>query len=237
MEINLKVKNNIAVLIIKGKVDINAAQLVETVGQCLREGYSDIICDFEEVDFIDYMGISAIALAYKEVMNKNGRMKFAALSSHLQNMFLVVGLDKVIEFYATPELAINSFKEDRIIESIKRMQLRRRFKRIPVDIKLELKPVGEKQAASHKADMLNLSGVGAYIYGCAKFKLGDDVTLRFNFGPQNEEFILEAKVIWLSDKQIQPQAHPGMGLIFHNICSATQDKIVRYVERNLAHTV
>jgi len=35
-------------------------------------------------------------------------------------------------------MAINSFKEDKVIENIKKMQLRRRFKRLPIDIKIEL---------------------------------------------------------------------------------------------------
>lgn len=54
---------------LSGKIDVDSANLVEAIGQCLRDGYVDIVCNLEEIDFIDYMGISVIGGAYKEVVN------------------------------------------------------------------------------------------------------------------------------------------------------------------------
>lgn len=234
MEIKARVSQNIIVLDLLGHVDANAANLIEVVGQCLRDGYVDVLCNFEEVDLIDYLGISAIVLAYKEVINSHGRMKFVNVPPHLKNLFSITGLDRVVEIYLTEEVALNSFKEDKIIENIQKLQLRRRFKRLPIDIKVELKQKYEKSPACYKVDTLNLSAIGAYLYGCGKFKLGDEVVLKFKLPPKNEELELEAKVVWLPDKQIQPHLHPGMGVEFSHISSSVQEKLLGFIERNLS---
>lgn len=234
MEIKARTKGSIILLDLSGRIDVDSANLVEAVGQCLRDGYTDILCNFEEVDFIDYLGVSAIALAYREVLNHNGRMKFAEVPAHLKNIFSVTGLDRVVEIYATADLAINAFKEDKVIENIKKLQLRRRFKRLPIDIKVELKDKYAKAPVCFKVDILNLSAIGAYIYGCDKFKLGDEVVLKFKLPPQTEELEFQAKVVWLPDSQIQQHLRPGMGVEFYNLSSSLQEKLLEFIERNLS---
>jgi anti-anti-sigma factor len=213
---------------------VDSANLIEVVGQCIHEGYTDVLCNFEDVDFIDYMGISVIVIAYKEVINNNGRMKFVNIPVHLKGVLSVSGLDRIIDMYATEDSAISSFKEDKVIEKIKKLQLRRRFKRLPIDIKAELKDKFGKNASWLKVDILNLSAIGAYIFGCEKFKLGDAVILRLKLSSHLEATELEAKVVWLPDRQIQPQLHPGMGIEFCSISSLAQKKLLEFIERNLS---
>lgn len=234
MEIRARQEGSIIILDLYGRIDVDAANFVEVVGQCIRDGYSDILCNFEAVDFIDYMGISVIVIAYKEVTNNNGRMKFTNIPAHLKGLFSIAGLDRVIDIYATEDIAINSFKEDKIIENIKKMQLRRRFKRLPIDIKIKLKEKYDKSAACIEGDLLNLSAIGAYIYGCGQFKLGDEIILKLKLPPKLQDLELEAKVVWLSDKQIQPHFHPGMGVEFDNIQPSVQQKLLEFIERNLS---
>jgi anti-anti-sigma factor len=234
LEIRPRQKEGVIILDLSGRVDVDSAHLVEIVSQCVRDGYLDLLLNFEEVDFIDYLGVSAIVLAYKEVTNNSGRMKFASIPTHLKGVFSVSGLDRVIEIYITEDLAVNSFKEDKVIENIKRMQLRRRFKRLPIDIKVELKAKYERPPTSHKLDIINLSAIGAYIFGCDKFKLGDEVIIKMKLPPKDEEMELEAKVVWLPDKQVQPHAYPGMGVEFVNIPSGIQQKIIDFIDRNFS---
>lgn len=234
MEIKVRRQDNVIILDLSGRIDVNSANLIEVIGQCIREGYNDIVCNFEEVDFVDYMGISVVVIAYKEIVNNSGRMKFVNIPLHIRELFAVSGIDKVIEIYATEDLVINSFKEDKVIEHIKKMQLRRRFKRLPIEIKIELKVKSQGSPVCLKADILNLSGIGAYIYGCDKFKLGDELILKLKLTPQLEEIELPAKVVWLSDKQIQFNLHPGMGVEFYNIPGPIQEKLLEFIERNLS---
>ncbi|MDD2679407.1 MAG: anti-sigma factor antagonist [Candidatus Omnitrophica bacterium] len=234
MEIKARQSNGVIILDLSGRIDVDSANLVEVVGQCIRDGYNDILCNFEEVDFIDYMGTSVIVIAYKEVMNSSGRMKFCNVPAHIKNIFYIAGLDRVIEMYVDEERALNSFKEDKIIEDIQKMQLRRRFKRLPIDIKVELKAKDAKNPAALKLDLLNLSAIGAFIFGCDQFKLGDEVILKMKLPPKHEVLELEAKVVWIPDKQVQPHSYPGMGIEFVNIPPAVQQKLIAFIERNIS---
>jgi len=234
MDISVRQKDSIIILDLSGRIDIDSANLVESVGQCVRDGHSDILLNFEEVDFIDYMGVSALVIAYKEVLNSSGRMKFVNVPAHLKGVFSISGLDRIMEMYASEDQAISTFKEDKIIENIKKMQLRRRFRRLPIDIKIELKSKDLRKPVCYKVDILNLSGVGAYIFGCDKFRLGEEVILKMKLPPKNEELELEAKVVWLPDKQIQPHFHPGIGVEFYNFSSSAQHRLVEFIERNLS---
>ncbi|MFA4853934.1 MAG: PilZ domain-containing protein [Candidatus Omnitrophota bacterium] len=236
LEIRIRQKYNVVILDLSGRIDVDSANLVEVVGQCLRDGYVDILCNLEDVEGIDYMGISVVAIAYKEVANNEGRMKFANCPSHLRGVFAVSGMDRTIELYATDDLALNSFKEDKAIENIKKMQLRRRFKRLPIDLKIELKSKLENSPHCLKLDILNLSAVGAFIFGCDKFKLGDEVILKMKLAPRHEEFDLEAKVVWVPNKEVQPHEYPGIGVEFRNISAGDQQKLIAFIERNLSFT-
>ena len=219
---------------LSGCIDVNSANLVEVVGQCLRDGYTDILCNLEEVESIDYMGISVVVIAYKEVTNNQGRMKLLNIPVHLRGVFGVSGMDRVIEVYAVEETALNSFKEDKAIENIKKMQLRRRFKRLPIDLKIELKSKALSASNCLKVDMLNLSAVGAFIFGCDKFRLGDEVVLKMKLAPKKEEFTLEASVVWIPDKEVQPHEHPGIGVEFRNVPAEVQQELIDFIERNLS---
>jgi len=235
LEIHLRQKKNVIVLDLCGKIDVDSANLVEIIGQVLRDGYSDMLCNFEEIQIIDYMGMSVIAIAYKEVINNQGRLKFVNIPAHLLGVLAISGMDKVIDIYATEELALNAFNEDKAIENIKKMQLRRRFKRLPVDLKIELKSGLGHEPVCLKLDILNLSAVGAFIFGCDKFKLGDEVLLKMKLPPSSEEMELEAKVVWIPDKAVQPHDYPGIGVEFRNLSTAEQQKIAEFIERNLSH--
>lgn len=234
LEITLRQKHNIVILDLSGRIDVDAANLVEVAGQCLRDGYTDILCNLEDVEAIDYMGISVVVIAYKEVVNKQGRMKFVNCPAHLKGVFAVSGMDRVVEVYASEDLALNSFKEDKIIENIKKMQLRRRFKRLPIDLKIELKPKIGSTPHCFELDILNLSAVGAFIFGSDKFKLGDEVVLKMKLAPKQDELELQAKVVWIPDKQVQPHEYPGLGVEFCNISAGDQQKLIEFIERNLS---
>ena len=180
------------------------------------------------------MGISVVVIAYKEVTNHNGRMKFVNIPVHLKDVFTVSGMDRVMDIYASEDVALDSFKEDKVIENIKKMQLRRRFKRLPIDLKIELRPKQDTSLECLKVEILNLSAVGAFIFGCSKFKLQDEVTLKMKLAPKPEVLELEAQVVWVPDKGIQPHEYPGIGVEFSNISAGNQQKLIEFIERNIS---
>jgi stage II sporulation protein AA (anti-sigma F factor antagonist) len=234
LEIKLRQSANCIILDLCGRIDVDSANLVEVVGQCVRDGYLDILCNLEDVQAIDYMGVSVVVIAYKEVTNHNGRMKFVNIPVHLRDIFTVSGVDRVMEIYASLDAALNSFQEDKAIENIKKMQLRRRFKRLPIDLKIELKSKQDSSAECLKVEVVNLSAVGAFIFGCSKFKLQDEVILKMKLAPNPEVLELEARVVWVPDKAIQPHEYPGIGVEFSHLSAANQCTIIEFIDRNIS---
>jgi anti-anti-sigma factor len=233
LEVNFKKVKQIGVLDLSGSVDINSSNLVEKVGWALENGYLDLVCDFQEVNLVDYAGMSALALAYKNVVNHGGRMKFAGVALHIRNIFNLVCLDKVFEFYDDLDTALTSFEEDKIISLIQKKKLRRRFKRLPLDIVIEFK--AKKENKFHQGKVLNISGVGILVFAEKEiYKLGEILDIKLTLKPAPGPLELDAVVVWLVEKNIQPQIYPAMGLEFYHLDTLTQEKIVGFVERNLS---
>ncbi|MCM8763101.1 MAG: anti-sigma factor antagonist [Candidatus Omnitrophica bacterium] len=236
MEISVRRRQGVTILDIAGRIDVDSAIFIETIGYLLRNGELDILCNMEEVEFIDYTGISVIAVAYKEVINNNGRLKFINIPAHLKGIFAISGLERTFEIYASEEVGLNSFKEDRIIEKIKQKPLRRRFKRLPIKIKVEYRSFSAKETEWMTGEILDLSAVGAYIMGYNKFSLNESLLIRMYLSPKPGMIETEARVVWLSDRRVQPQYHPGMGVEFCNLPSVVQRKILDFIDRNITFT-
>lgn len=234
MEIKVRQKDGVIILDISGAIDVNGADLVEMVSRCLHDGYHDILLNCDDVTALDYMGVSVVVIAYKQVVNHHGRMKLSGVRSPLLKVLHISGIDKTIELYPSEQLALESFKSDQALEEIQKLPLRRRFKRLPIGVKGCLCPGRGAAEGPEEVTVMNLSAVGAYVYGSSRYKLGDEVLLRMNLSQQKEALELEAKVVWLPDEQIQHRISPGMGIEFHTIDAGVQQKLLQFIERNLS---
>lgn len=232
LEIALKRIDSIAVLDLLGNIDIDASNFIEKVAWCLENGYKDILCNFENINLVDYVGLSLLAVTYKNVVNHKGRMRFVNVPLHIRKTFSLVCLDRVFEIYEDWESAIKSFEEDRIISEIQRKQLRRRFKRLPLDIDIQFKSKLREEEFS-EGKVLNISAVGLLVFADKTYPLGEILNIKLSLLPKPGHIELDAKVVWLVERELQPQIYPGMGLEFYQIDSETQKKIVEFVERNL----
>jgi anti-anti-sigma factor len=231
LEIFMRRVTTVAVLDLSGDINIDSSNLVEKVGWCIESKYKAILCNFDSVKDVDFTGLSALGIAYKNCVNHGVRMKLINVPLHIKKKFELVCLDRVFEFFTDEDAAVKSFEEDQAISEIQKKQLRRRFKRLPLDIGVELK--ARDEGVYHKATVLNLSAVGMLIFIEKAYPLGTILELKVSLRPVAESLLLEAKVAWLVDKKIQPQIYPGMGLEFYHLDQLTQEQIAAFVERNL----
>jgi len=232
LEISLRRVHLVGVLDLSGNIDIDASNFIEKVGWRLDNGYKDILCNFENVNFIDYAGLSVLAIAYKNILNYNARIKFAAMSIHVKKVLCLVCMDRILEIYEDEQSAIKSFEEDRAISKIQKTQLRRRFKRLPLDIAIQFKSKAKEEECTH-GKVLNISAVGLLVFSDKTYPLNEILSVKLTLLPKPGTLDLDCKVVWLVQKEIQPQIYPAMGLEFYHINSETQKKILEFVERNL----
>ncbi len=219
------------ILDLSGNIDIDCSILIEKIGLCLDNGYRDLICNFESVNLIDYAGLSVLTIAYKNAINHKGRIKFVNVAAHLTKVFSLVCMDRVFEIYQDEESALKSFEEDKVISEIQGKKLRRRFKRLDLDIDIGFKSKAEDKF--HQGKILNLSGVGVLVFTEEKtYPVGELLDINISLLPKPGKIEAEAKVAWLVEKDIQPQLFPAMGLEFHNLNTFAQKEIVEFVDRN-----
>jgi anti-anti-sigma factor len=232
LEINFKRFQSVAILDLNGSIDIDSSNFIETAGWCLENGFLDILCNFENVNMVDYAGLSVLTIAYKNVLNHKGRMKLVNVSAHIKKTLSLVCLDKVFEIFDDDDFALRSFEEDRIICEIKKKRLRRRFKRLPLDINIQFRSRSrEKDFNSGK--ILNLSAVGMLVFVEKTYPLGEILELKLALHPKPGQLEVDGKVVWLVQKEIQPQIYPAMGIEFYHLSTDTQKYIVDFVDRNL----
>lgn len=236
MKINIREKEDIVILDLEGSIDINSSDFVETIGLALVTKSKNILCNFEGINLIDYVGISLIAVAYKNILNHKGKMKLCHVPSHVQKLFSIVGLDKVFTYYENEEEAAKSFTEEVLFSHILEQRLRRRFKRIPLHNIIEYRQKYSPKDVFYKGRIINLSAIGVFIAAEKVFSIGETLTTRIDLTPAPGVIEVESKVVWESDNEIQPMESPGMGLEFYNLSPKVQEQIIDFVEKHLTHS-
>ena len=232
LEIAFRRVESVAVLDLTGNINIDSANFIEKIGWCLENGYPDILCNFENINLVDYAGLSVLAIAFKNVENHKGRVKLLGVPEHIKKIFSLMCLDRIIEICSEEKQAINSFKEDQVISEIKKKKLRRRFRRLPLDIKVEFR-AKDKDEEFSRGKVANLSGVGLLIVADKLYALNEILEVKLTLSPKIGVLELQAKVAWLVRMELQPQFYPGMGLEFYQLEPSLQKRIVEFVEKNL----
>ena len=234
MRIRKREKEKVSILDLEGNIDINSSDLIEAVGWLLNHRKSNIICNMAGVNLVDYIGISILAIIYKNVLNHKGKIKFYNIPPHINKLFNIVGLDKVLERFDTEDQALNSFGEDDIIAGIMEKKLRRSFERAVFNSKIEYKQKFSHNAGIYKGKIINISAAGAFIIGEKTFPIGEMISTKLYLMPNPGVVKLEAKVIWKSSSDVHPLEYPAMGIEFYNIDSQAQKAIIEFTERHIA---
>ncbi len=233
MRIKIKIKEGVAILELEGSIGIDASDFVETVGWVLNHQAKDIICNFESVNLVDYVGVSLISVIYKNVLNHKGKIELYNVPSHVMRLFSIVGMDRIFKFHISEEQALEAIKHEREMERLAQDPLRRRFERIPFDTAIEYRQKLLKDEPFHEGKIVNLSAEGVFIVSNKIFSIGELLVTRMDLQPQTGTIEADVKVVWLADEEIQSEDYPGMGLEFHNITPEKQEKIAEFVEKHL----
>jgi len=235
MKIKIKVKEGVGILELVGNIGIDSSDFVETVGRVLNHQTKDIICNFESVNLVDYVGVSLISVIYKNVLNHKGKIELYNVPSHVMRLFSIVGLDRIFKFHTSQEQAMEAIKHEREMEQLESEPLRRRFERIPFKATIEYRQKLLEDEPFCEGRIVNLSVDGVFIVCDKLFSIGDLLATRINLQPQPGIIEADVKVVWLADEEIQLEDYPGMGLEFCNITSGKQEKIAQFIEKHLTH--
>jgi anti-anti-sigma factor len=231
MEIRKRFSESIAILYLAGNIDIDSAPIIEETSKLLNEGVNKILCNFVNVEMVDYNGLSALAIAYKNVTNQSGIIKFCCVSSHIKQLFRIVRLEEIFDVYDSEESAIKAFS---LSDKVDKLLLRRRFKRIELSVPILFKPGLSSGDILSKGKMFNISGEGLFIHSKNTFPVSTDLYIEIRLKRSQKPLSVSGTVIWLADKQLQPHVYPGMGVKLTNMDSVTQESVIEFIDENLA---
>ena len=232
MGLRIRESDGITILDIDGRVDINSSDIIEMVGWLTNSGKVNIVLNLENADLVDYSGLSVLTIAYKNVTNHKGRLKFLHVALPVIELFKVVKLDSVFEVYSDEESAVKSFSE----EDVEKVHLRRKFKRLDIGLSVRYKIVGsQKKPKVFNGKVLNLSGAGLYIYSPYTFPINSVLDLEFYIPDANPVLEASGRIVWLADKDLQPHYYPGMGVGFIHLTPDKEKAIIDFIDKNITH--
>jgi len=114
MELKIDVKpkgDNIAIVVLRGEIGTETVnQFKDRIDQLVAEGQSKIIMDFQEVNYLNSMGLGVVAATLKKVKKSKGDLKLVRLSPAVQELFELTRLTKVFEIFDSEEEALKSFQ-------------------------------------------------------------------------------------------------------------------------------
>jgi len=230
--IRIREQDNVHILDIDGRIDINSSELIEMVGWLVNSGKVNILFNFENVDIIDYNGLSILAIAYKNIINHKGRLKLLNVPISIVEMLKVAKLDSIFELYTDEEEAVRSFSES----EAQSMHLRRKFPRLDIHLRVSYKMISDnKNPKIFEGNVLNISAAGLYIYSPHIFPIGAMLDLKFSIPGSTAVFETTGRVSWLADKELQSHSYPGMGVSFSHLTSEKERSIVDFIDKNVTH--
>ncbi|MBF0406575.1 MAG: STAS domain-containing protein [Candidatus Riflebacteria bacterium] len=113
MELKIDVEprsNNIFFIALRGEIGTETVnQFKERIDQLIDEGKNRLIMDFQEINYLNSMGLGVVAAALKKVKKNKGDLKLVKLSPAVQELFELTRLTKVFEIFDSDEEAVKGF--------------------------------------------------------------------------------------------------------------------------------
>ncbi len=95
-------ENGFWVVQVSGRLDqMLNSQLDKALTDLLSENYSDIIVDLSQTDYINSGGLRCLVSAWRKARQNEGDVWLCGLNGRLQEIFNIVGFDKVFHIYPT----------------------------------------------------------------------------------------------------------------------------------------
>ncbi len=113
MELKIDVKprgDGVTVVVLRGEIGTETVnQFKDRIDQLVAEGQTKLVMDFQEVNYLNSMGLGVVAATLKKVKKSKGDLKLIRLSPAVQELFELTRLTKVFEIFESEEEALKSF--------------------------------------------------------------------------------------------------------------------------------
>ncbi len=101
---------NIWLIGVRGRIDQTLSpKLEETLVELLEQGHSQLIVDMGEATYINSGGLRCLVSAWRRAKKQNGDLFICRLNTRLDEIFNIIGFDKVFQIFTSVEEAQKGF--------------------------------------------------------------------------------------------------------------------------------
>jgi anti-sigma B factor antagonist len=109
MEIAEKSERNVAILVIKGEIDLHVSPALRTTLKAKAQAKTPrLLLDFAGVAYIDSSGLATLIEYYQSARAYQGKLALCALSSSVRSSFDLVRLTEVFSIFPTESEALQA---------------------------------------------------------------------------------------------------------------------------------
>ena len=110
MELNIKEVNTVQVVGFTGNLDTNTAPEAESqINALLDDGASNILINFENLNYISSAGLRVLLATAKKLMASGGSLKICSLNSTVQEVFDISGFSTILSLAVNEADALAAF--------------------------------------------------------------------------------------------------------------------------------
>ena len=228
MDLRIRYEKDIAIINFKKQVDICSVNFIDVTELLLRHGHTKILCNCCNVSGFDESGLYIVAMAFKNIRNKGGILKFCNVPGTDEKKFKDIHLDIIFEVGEDEKKALKEFDT---IAVLHKLYQKRAYQRIDVQHRLVLTL---ENGQTYDAEIFNISEGGIFATCDKLFEIGTKVkfTLDVSSNRNYTKLDLEGEVHWLSSKD--KDSPGGMGITFVNMDTLSQNKINKFVDETVA---
>jgi anti-sigma B factor antagonist len=111
VEIRTENVNDIAVVSLKGRLDINTHGLLETELNALAwKGQTKVLVDVKELDYISSAGLRVLLSAAKQFKKNNGVIVLVSLAPTVRQVFEISGFNSIFPIFANRAEGLEKMK-------------------------------------------------------------------------------------------------------------------------------
>ena len=109
MEINQENVNGIAVLTLKGRLNVTTTPDLEVAfNKLLADGVSKVVVDCRELEYISSAGLRVLLAAAKSFKKVSGQISLSAMSANVRQVFEISGFTSIFPIFASREEALSA---------------------------------------------------------------------------------------------------------------------------------
>lgn len=109
MEISQEKVNDIAVVSLKGRLNVTTtAELEQVFTKLLEEKQTKVLIECRELEYISSAGLRVLLTAAKQFKKISGEIALAGLSQNVKQVFEISGFTSIFPIYTTQDEAVKA---------------------------------------------------------------------------------------------------------------------------------